>query len=125
VRADPSLFGAQFQLGVLCLETGDLAGALRACETATVLEPKSQPARYNFALALKSAGYATDAGRQLQIVLQQDPNDTRSHLTLGNLYARQFGDPDRARVHYRRVLELDPGHPQAAAIHRWLAQNPL
>jgi Flp pilus assembly protein TadD len=75
-------------------------------------------------LALKSAGYPVDAANELLAVLKRDPGDTRSLLTLGNLYAQQFGDKKRAREAYLHLLELDPGHPQASAIHFWLVQNP-
>jgi tetratricopeptide (TPR) repeat protein len=124
VEADPSNFNAQFNLGVLALEAGQSAQALLACEAATRIDPSSVPARYNLALALKSAGYPVDAANELLRALRLDPDDTRVRLTLGNLYAQQFRDKARARQQYLRVLELDPGHPQASAIHFWLVQNP-
>jgi len=46
------------------------------------------------------------------------------NLVLGNLWAEQFGDNARARVHYLKVLELDPRHPQATAIRYWLVAHP-
>jgi tetratricopeptide (TPR) repeat protein len=124
VESDPGHFSAQFNLGLLSMEQGDLATALRAFEAASRIEPASAPARYNFALVLKSGGYPVDSANELLILLGQDPDDVRGHLTLGNLYAQQFGDKGKARAHYVRVLELDPGHPQAGSIHFWLVQNP-
>lgn len=123
VQADPSHFGAQFQLGALSLEKGDFPRALRACETACLLAPDSRAARYNLALALKSAGYAPDAADQLLVVLEQAPRDTQVLLTLGNLYRSDLEDPAKASDCYNRLLQLDPQHPQAAAIHRWMLQN--
>jgi len=125
VQEDPSHFAAQFNLGLLYLEEGGLSSALRAFEAATTIRPNSAAARYNFALTLKMAGYPVDAGNELLTLLSLDPQDTRAHLTLGNLYAQQFRDRGKARVEYHRVLELDPGHPQASSIHLWLVQNPL
>ncbi len=124
VEADPSDFAAHFNLGLISLETGDLATALRSYEAATRIDPNSAAARYNFALALKSGGYPLDSANELLTLLEQDPDDARGHLTLGNLYAQQFGDKGKAREHYLRVLELEPGHPQAGSIHFWLVQNP-
>ncbi len=124
VEADPSHFGAEFNLGLLSLDAGDLTTALRAFEAATRIEPDSTPARYNFALALKAGGYPVDSANELLILLAGDSDDARAHLTLGNLYAQQFGDAAKAREHYLRVLELEPSHPQAGSIRFWLVQNP-
>lgn len=30
----------------------------------------------------------------------------------------------RRRPHYRKVLELEPNHPQAVSIRYWLAAHP-
>ncbi|HXC34406.1 MAG TPA: tetratricopeptide repeat protein, partial [Candidatus Acidoferrales bacterium] len=84
----------------------------------------SADARYNFALALKSAGYATDAVNELRRILASNPNDARAHLELGNLYAQKLRDVPRARAEYLKVLQLDPGNPQASNIEFWLSANP-
>jgi len=123
VRADPADFKARFNLGLMYLDAGEFGKALPEFEAATRIEPDSVPARYNFALALKWADYPVDSAIELVVLLRMDPKDARAHLALGNLYAQQFGNKTRAREHYARVLELDPGHPQAGAIRIWLAQN--
>ena len=48
---------------------------------------------------------------------------TKAHLTLGSIYADQLKDPARARLHYRRVLDLEPSHPRGAEIRQWLVNN--
>jgi hypothetical protein len=35
-----------------------------------------------------------------------------------------LNDVEKARVHYTRVLELEPRNSQAPAIRFWLAANP-
>lgn len=125
VQADPAYFSARFNLGLLYLDARQLPEALVAFEAATRIQPETSPARYNFALALKSAGYPLDSANELSILLSYDPNDSRAHLTFGNLYAQRFADKSKAREHYNRVLELDPNHPQASSIRFWLVQNPL
>jgi len=123
VRADPANFKARFNLGLMYLDAGEFAKALPEFEAATRIEPDSVPARYNFALALKWADYPVDSANELVTLLRINPKDARAHLALGNLCAQQFGNKTSAREHYARVLELDPGHPQAGAIRIWLAQN--
>ena len=123
-RQDPSLFQAQYNLGMVAAETGDLPLALTSYEHALAINPASLDARYNFALVLKQANYLTDAINELEKVLASAPNETRAHLALGNIYAQQLRQPAKAHPHYLTVLELEPQHPQAAAIRSWLAANP-
>jgi tetratricopeptide (TPR) repeat protein len=124
VGADPTYFEAQFNLGLLALQRQETELALKAYETATLLQPEATLARYNLALALWQAGYPVDAANELASVLKSDPEEIRAFLTLGNLYAQAFGQPDQARPFYQKVLELDPQHPQGPAITSWLKANP-
>ena len=98
--------------------------ALDASEYALALNPNSRDARYNFALALRQGGFYLDAAEELERLLTRHPLDTRARLALANLYAQQLRQPARARLHYQRLLELDPRHPEAEAIRYWLAQHP-
>ena len=122
--ADPGWFEAQYNYGVLAYRLRDYSAALSAYETALAIEPDSVDARYNFALALKAAGYATDAVNELKKIVAANPNEVRAQLALGNLYAQQLRDPAQARRHYLRVLDLDPHNSQATDIRFWLAANP-
>ncbi len=123
-RADPGFFDAYYNLGLLALDSGDARLSLWAYEFALAIQPDSADARYNLSLALKAGGYPLDAADQLQILLQQNSNDSRAHLSLANLFAQQLKQPRRAREHYLRVLDLNPKHPDAATIRYWLAANP-
>jgi tetratricopeptide (TPR) repeat protein len=123
-QLDPSWFEAQYNCGVLAYQLGDFDQSLPAYEMALALRPDSADARYNFALALKAAGYVTDAVNELNKILASHPGDVRAHLALGNLYARQMYDLPRARAQYLRVLQLDPRNSQAADIQFWLSTNP-
>jgi tetratricopeptide (TPR) repeat protein len=123
-QADPTCFDAQYNLGVTAYESGDLGQALSAYESALALESESLKARYNFAATLERAGYPRDAALELERLLPRHPAETRIHLKLGNLYARKLAEPDQASRHYRKVLELEPRHPEASAIRFWLEANP-
>jgi tetratricopeptide (TPR) repeat protein len=123
-QIDPGWFEAQYNLGVLAYRVQNFRTALAAYETALAIQPDSVDARYNFALALKAAGYVPDAVNQLKKIVAANPGEVRAQLALGNLYAQKLYDPARARVHYLKVLELDPHNPQATDIRYWLASNP-
>ena len=96
-QLDPSWFEAQYNYGVLADRQRDFSHSLAAYEMALAIQPDSADARFNFALALKAAGYATDAVNELNKILAANPNEARAHLALGNLYAQQLRDPARAR----------------------------
>ncbi len=123
-QMDPGWFEAQYNFGVLAYRAQNYRTALAVYETALAIQPDSADARYNFALALKAAGYAPDAVNELKKIVAANPGEVRAQLALGNLYAQQLRDPARARAHYLKVLELDPRNPQATDIRFWLASNP-
>jgi tetratricopeptide (TPR) repeat protein len=122
--ADASWFEAQYNYGVLAYRLRDYTASLSAYEMALAIEPDSVDARFNFALALKAAGYATDAVDELQKIVAAHPDEVRAQLALGNLYAQQLRDLAQARRHYLRVLDLDPHNAQATDIRFWLSANP-
>ncbi len=119
-RADPAHFPAQFNLAVAAYEQRDWPRALAAYETALALDPAHADARYGLALTLERAGYPLDAAAELEKLLARDPRHVEAHLALANLCATTLAERDRAREHYLKVLELQPHHPQAGLIKRWL-----
>jgi len=124
VQQDPGFFRANFNLAVALADSGSLEPALYSYERALAASPESVEARYNFAQTLKQGRYYVDAATELEKVVAEAPSETRAHLALGNLYAQQLRQPARARQHYLKVLELEPGHPEASKIHYWLVANP-
>jgi tetratricopeptide (TPR) repeat protein len=124
IQLDPSYFEAYYNLGVVSVQSGNVAAGLAAYETALALQPDSHDARFNFALALKQANYPADAASELEKVLAKSPNDVYAHYALANLYAQQLRQTAKAREHYQKVLELNPSFSQAGTIRNWLGANP-
>jgi len=124
VQADGSFFEAQYNLGLAAFEAGGLSRSLSAYEHALSINPTHVDARFSFALALQKAGYPQDAANELQKLLAEQPREARAHLTLANLCAQQLNQPQKAREHYYKVLQLDPRNPQAPAIRYWISTHP-
>lgn len=120
VRADPANFQAQFNLAVAAYENQDWPRSLTAYELALALAPDDLRARYGFALALERAGYPLDAAAELERILAREPGNVDARLALANLHATTLGNTVQAREHYLKVLQLQPTHPQAGLIKRWL-----
>ena len=123
-QLDGSYFEAHYSLGLARYALRNYFQALTTWENALAIRNDSIEARYNFALTLKAAGYAPDAAAELERILAAAPDEMRAHLVLGNLFADSLRDSRQARVHYQRLLELDPRHPQATNIRYWLVANP-
>lgn len=129
-QADAGFFEAQSNLGLAAYDLGDMPQSLVAYEMALAINPGSFNARFNFALALKKAGYIQDAALELERLVAASSADespthlAMAHLTVANLYADQFHQTASARAHYSKVLQLDPQNPQATAIRYWLRDNP-
>lgn len=124
IQLDGTFFDACYNLGLAATQAGNHSLALYAYEQALAARPESLDARYNLALVLRQTGYPLDAVEELERVLAKYPNESRAHVTLGNIYAQQLDDPARARQHYLKALEADPRNPQAGAIRYWLADHP-
>lgn len=121
---DPAYFEAFYNLALAAGEAGDSQAAIAAYESALAIRPDSLDARYNLSLVLKQNNDFARAAGELEKLLQKYPNDARSHLALGNLYAQQLHEPAKARQHYVKVLETDPHNAQADKIRFWLTSNP-
>ncbi len=124
VRLDPAFYEARYNLGLAYSRQNNSSAALPCYERALVIRPDSADARYNFALLLMESHFTLDAISEFEKGIAGHPTEARSHLALGNIYAQDLRQPAKAKVHYRRVIEIDPHHPQASAIAVWLKANP-
>jgi tetratricopeptide (TPR) repeat protein len=121
---DPAFYEAYYNISLLAFQVADWKSALYVCETALAINPDAVNARLNLGLALEQANYPVDAALELEKVLHAKPDEVRAHFALANVYAQKLGQPAKARLHYQKVLELDPRHPRAEEIRYWLAANP-
>jgi len=122
-KADPAWFNARFELGQAAFYTGETDLALQSFEHALAIDPNDGPARFNFAMSLAQGNYYADAASEFETYLQFDPDNAQAHFEAGKLYAEKLNDVARASVHYKRVIGLQPGHPQAVTIRYWLIRN--
>ena len=123
IHWDGSYFEAYHNLGLAASANNDFLRSAIACETALAIQPNSAGTRYNFAVLLNGKGYFRDAAIELEKLLQQSPEDVKSHLLLATIYDKQLKQVGKARAHYQRVLNLEPAHPQGTAIRYWLRRN--
>ena len=122
-KADPAWFDARFELGQAAFYTGENSLALQSFENALAIDPNNGPDRFNFAMSLRQGSYYADAAREFETFLQFEPDNIQAHFEAGKLYAEQLNDIQKAGIHYKRVIGLEPNHPQAVTIRYWLIRN--
>ena len=123
VKADPAWFEARFKLGQASYYTGETSLALQSFENALSIDPNDGPARFNFAMSLVQGNYFAEAANELETFLQFDPNNIQAHLEVGNIYAEKLRDIEKAAIHYKRAIGLNPEHPEAVNMRYWLIRN--
>ena len=106
------------RLGRLCRDRlGDAEGAIAQFKAATDLAPKRADLWRDLAHLYEEAGRTADLVDAFEAELATGPDRDRE-LALRSRAAEHcvgaLGDPDRARAHYERILELDSSHVVAA-----------
>jgi len=120
LQVNPAYQQAYVNIALALQVKGEVKQALPVYEKALAINPFSKVTRHGFASALSRSEYYVDAAKEFHGLLDLYKNDLSAHLELGGLYSRHLKDPDKASVHFRKVLELSPQHPQATGIRQWL-----
>jgi len=75
---------------------------------------------YNMAAVYARDGRYAEAEYEYLQALRLDPSDADVHFNLGILYDDELGQPDKAILHYRRYLQLNPHGVDADRVRSWL-----
>lgn len=94
------------QLGATCTALDDPTAARDAFEEASRLDPEYEEALYNLAL-IEEETHPKRSAELLEKAIQIDPDYAAAHQVLGRVY-QEMADLNRAEVHFRRSLEIDP-----------------
>jgi len=100
---------------------GDTPGAVEWLRKAVDLWPEDLQARLDLAEVLYATGEFQDALRQLEAARHYNPamdgtQMAQVHFNRGLVYLRGLNDDGRALYNMERAIELNPAHPQAAAM---------
>ena len=120
LEVNPAHQEAYLNIAIAMQVTGEVKASLPVYEKALAINPLSNRAREGFASALSQSEFYVDAAREFHTLLGVHRDNVPAHLGLGVLYAQHLNEPERAERYYRRVLELNPQHAEAASIRQWL-----
>lgn len=102
-----------YNRGVDAFGEGRLEEAAAEFQKALAIAPDFKSASYNLALVHGRRGRYEDAERLLAALLAERPREPDVLLAYGNVLFHQTRF-DAAIAEFRRLLQLDPGHRQAA-----------
>ena len=71
-------------------------------------EPTLDRAMNGLGVAYYNMDQFAEAAEQFARIVEMQPENFQAHFNLGMLYKHYLDAPDQARVHFDRVLELDP-----------------
>jgi tetratricopeptide (TPR) repeat protein len=113
VDQEPGQFAAYNLLGVCAVKKGDGAKAETYFRKSVALNPRYTEARINLAVNLLQRGKPQAAIKQLEEVLQSEPNNATALYHLGKAESLT-GATSNAIAHLRRAHELSPQDAQIA-----------
>jgi tetratricopeptide (TPR) repeat protein len=108
----PDYFEALHMLGLIKLENGDPASALRLMLGALQARPKSPEVLLNYSLVLNALGRYDEALLTLDLVLSIKRRSVEGHNNRGAVLEK-LGRDEEALECFERALEIKPGHVDA------------
>jgi tetratricopeptide (TPR) repeat protein len=103
---------AEFRLGLKAIEEQDYDSAVERFHAGLEIAPENLAARVSYARALYLAGQTDAATRQLEQVLERDPQQALANFLVGVLEEAR-NRPEEAAERYQLLLKWDPQHQGA------------
>jgi DNA-binding transcriptional MerR regulator len=104
---DPHLAIAYTNLGNIRFRQGDEPGAEALYRKALEIDDRQPEAHYNLGYVMLERGYASRAVTYFEAALKADPRFADAHFNIAMAY-EALEDKARARVHWKKYLEVEP-----------------
>lgn len=129
VALDPEFEQAWVNLGCVRYRRVDEQGAVEAFNEAIRINPRQIEATYNLGVIHLEEGRPRDAIPFLSLAVALSPEGydllSDTHYNLASAYD-EIGEPEKARPHWKKSIELDPNGPWVENALRFLkATQPL
>ncbi len=107
LKAKPKHSAANYELGYTYLRLGDAENAIKFINQALTYGYKEEKARQLLVSAYLAAGKTTEAGMELQVLLDKIPNNPELLTLHGDLYLQKTGTLYLAVEEYQKALAID------------------
>jgi tetratricopeptide (TPR) repeat protein len=108
----------------VCVAGSQLRTALRHAEPHLVRHPDDSGMRYLVASIHFGLEQPVRARQELVRLAELDPRHAGAHYLLGVLLRDEFGNPQQARDHFKRYLEIEPHGEHAPEAVAWMVEQP-
>ncbi len=107
IELDPNLAIAYTNLGNIRFRMNDENGAVELYKKALTLDDHQPEAHYNLGYVMLERGRAQQAVHYFESAIKYDPRFADAHFNLAMAY-EALSEKAKARVHWKRYLELEP-----------------
>jgi tetratricopeptide (TPR) repeat protein len=107
VELDPHLAIAYTNLGNIRFRRGDEAAAEQLYKRALEVDERQPEAHYNLGYVMLERGHAAESVPFFEAAIKTDPRFADAHFNLAMAY-EAVSEKARARVHWKRYLEIEP-----------------
>lgn len=107
IELDPNLAIAYTNLGNIRFRMGDEVGAEELYRRALDVDTRQPEAHYNLGYVMLERGRASEAVTFFEAAIAADPRFADAHFNLAMAH-EALDDKARARVHWKKYLELEP-----------------
>lgn len=121
-RFAPNSPDVLYEFARVSLEDGLIGEALGCARVLLLLEPKERSYRVLLARTLMAANEHNQARKELEALLDQDPEDGETHLLLA-VSLNRLGEFEPAENHARKAAELMQDNTEALYIQGLIAYN--
>ncbi len=107
---DPGLADAQYGLGLLLGERGEIDRAEELYRSVVSKNPNHAGASFELGRILYRRGNLAQSKEAFEHAVSAAPDMLSAHYNLGIVY-RELGDFEKSREEFKRAISLDPGNP--------------
>ena len=106
--SEPNHLPTLMALGDQFMRMGSWERAAVFWKRSIALDPSLDRALNGLGVAHYNMEQYVESAEQFERIVEIKPDNHRAHFNLGMLYKHYLEDPELARVHFERVLELEP-----------------
>ncbi len=122
--SEPNHLPTLMTLGDQFMRMGSWERAAVFWKRALALEPNQDRALNGLGVAYYNMDQYADSAEQFVRMVEIMPDNYRAHFNLGMLYKNYLDEPEQARFHFERVLEINPQNEELLARIRKELSNP-
>lgn len=122
-QAAPEGMGpSDLEMGLIAYDQGEWESSMKYLDSALKRNPENTEALFKRGVILQKLNKTENAIAAYKEVVRIDRGHFKAHYNLANLYSYEKGNTVQAVFHYRKFLDMAPGHPHARVARKKLSE---